>query len=253
MKNTALVLPCMFLLICASSVMASPFQVDINGTMKDIDTGLIWQQSTTASLNWPDANKYCNQLEINNLSNWRLAYKLELIGLMQKEAKDEAPSDKSPSKLYWTSSPVEHRDDSVWAVHSESYETSEVEKASNQLAVRCLSESAETVYLPLLHAWTRAWSTKNIDDYLRLYGRNFIPGEGKTRNQWENHRKQRINNSKSIKVKLSNIQVISELGNSAEIKFTQNYSSRSYKDQVVKVLTLSLEEDKLVIVGERTL
>jgi hypothetical protein len=60
-----------------------------DGTVTDNNTGLIWQKinrhySTGGgiSVNWNSATNYCSNLEIGNLSNWRLPELIEMDSIL---------------------------------------------------------------------------------------------------------------------------------------------------------------------------
>ena len=69
----------------------------------------------------------------------------------------------------------------------------------NYLA-RCLIETAEAVYLPLLNKWKDAWSAQDVDAYLACYGQEFLPENGLSREAWAHQRQARLTGPKTIQV-----------------------------------------------------
>jgi hypothetical protein len=57
-----------------------------NGTISDLATGLIWQQSDSGEgKNWEEALAYCENLELAGLNNWRLPNIKEMQSLVDYE------------------------------------------------------------------------------------------------------------------------------------------------------------------------
>ena len=61
-----------------------------NGTIKDNNTGLVWQKSDDGvKRNWQDANDYCNNLTLAGYT-WRIPSLLELHSIVDYSSKDES-------------------------------------------------------------------------------------------------------------------------------------------------------------------
>jgi ketosteroid isomerase-like protein len=99
--------------------------------------------------------------------------------------------------------------------------------------------------------WAKAWSSQNIDLYLKNYSEEFMPEKGVTREVWENERKVRLITPSYIKVVLSGIKVNQYSENSADIEFFQHYQSNSYTDEVKKHLSMQKVKDRWLIVEEK--
>ncbi|MDB4470775.1 DUF1566 domain-containing protein [Deltaproteobacteria bacterium] len=228
-----------------------------DGTVLDQQTGLIWQQVDSGRMPWLEAVRYCNQLDLASSRGWRLPFKDELKTLVGAIGSgpnlDLQAFPDAQAEVYWSLSREEQQPDQVWGVSFADGKDYLFDRNNFNFQARCLIETAEAVYLPLLNKWRSAWSAQDVDAYLACYAQEFKPENGATREQWAEQRKVRVKRPKSIQVTISDIKVISEEGSRAEIMFRQGYRAANYSDQVMKVLTLGLERGELVIIGERTI
>ena len=256
MKLLSVSLLCFFLSVVIFAGDVTAQQGREIGVVVDMQTGLVWQQKTEQPMSWPEAVRYCNQLNLTGSQDWRLPYKAELAGLiynLQKSQSFDVSTFPEPSEdLYWTLSQNEAIPDQAWAVHSNSGQAVAYPQHTNRFNARCLRETVEALYLPLLTKWSAAWSAQDIDTYLSCYGSNFIPEDGSSLQEWTALRKKRINAPQSIEVKLTNIRILSEAGSRAEIQFSQSYQANHYKDKTEKILNLGVENGGVVIIGEST-
>ncbi len=247
----------LFLLFAACTSSAGELKSLGNGTVLDQKTGLIWEQADSGRMPWLEAVRYCNQLDLANSRGWRLPFKDELKTLVSSigsgENLDLKAFPEAQAEVYWSLSREEQQPDQVWGVSFADGKDYMFDRNSFNFQARCLIETAEAVYLPLLNKWKDAWSAQDVDAYLSCYAQEFSPENGLTRDQWVAQREVRLKRPKQIQVTVSNIKVISEEGSRAEVMFQQAYRSDNYADQVMKVLTLGLERGELVIVGERTI
>ncbi|MEE9446791.1 MAG: DUF1566 domain-containing protein [Arenicellales bacterium] len=91
-----------------------------DGTVRDFDTGLVWQQRDVdnAQLNWADAHAYCNDLTLAGNSHWRLPKRKELVSIIDYRVDMPAIDDnKFPatnSDSYWSASSDVRRDTYAW-------------------------------------------------------------------------------------------------------------------------------------------
>ena len=248
---------CGLLLLFTSVGFAGNFKDNKDGTVLDTETGLIWQQGDSGRMPWLEAVRYCNQLDLADSRGWRLPFKDELRSLVETIGSGDYLETKyfpeAQPEVYWSLSREEQQPDQVWGVSFADGKEYMFDRNEFNFQARCLIETAEAVYLPLLNKWRKAWSEQNVEAYLSCYGQEYKPANGSTREQWAKQRKVRIKRPKSIKVTISDIKIVSEEGSRAEIRFRQSYRSNTYADQVMKVMTLGLERGELVIVGERTI
>ncbi len=256
MKQCAIVVFSL-LLFTVSVCSAADLRVRKDGTVLDQQTGLIWQQSESGRMPWLEAVRYCNQLELGSSRGWRLPFKDELSSLVNGigagQHLDKSAFPEVEQEVYWSLSREEQQPDQVWGVSFADGKEYLFDRNNFNYQARCLIETAEAVYLPLLNKWKSAWSAQDVDAYLASYGQEFVPENGMERQKWAQQREVRLQRPKSILITISDIKVISEQGSRAEVMFRQGYRSDSYSDEVMKVLTLGLERGELVIVGERTI
>ncbi len=92
-----------------------------------------------------------------------------------------------------------------------------------------------------LAEWSKAWSGKDVDGYLAIYGAEFRPEGGISRATWEAQRRDRISRPARIRVGVINPKV-SALGDGrVRVTFRQEYESDSFSDTVVKVVEMQPE------------
>uniref|UniRef100_A0A6M3ILJ7 Lcl C-terminal domain-containing protein n=1 Tax=viral metagenome TaxID=1070528 RepID=A0A6M3ILJ7_9ZZZZ len=82
------------------------YQNNSDGTITDIETGLMWQQKTNdKTFDWWEAGGYCKNLTLAGHSGWRLPTRKELVSLV--DYKRRAPAIDSIFRLfllkYWSS------------------------------------------------------------------------------------------------------------------------------------------------------
>lgn len=95
--------------------------------------------------------------------------------------------------------------------------------------------------------WAKAWSSKEVDQYLAAYSNSFKPPKGESRSAWEKTRKERINKPGSISVDLSDINVTMEGSDAAKVSFKQSYKSANLAQRTKKVLVMKKENGKWLI------
>lgn len=98
--------------------------------------------------------------------------------------------------------------------------------------------------------WAKAWSSKEVDQYLAAYSNSFKPPKGEGRSAWEKSRKERINKPGSISVDLSDINVTMESADTAKVSFKQSYKSANLAQRTKKVLVMKKENGKWLIAQE---
>lgn len=101
-------------------------------------------------------------------------------------------------------------------------------------------------------AWATAWSNQDVSSYIASYIEGYSP-EGKTHSAWAKLRKSKLTRPKSINVELSQIQTQVLDENTARVEFVQSYQSNTYKDKVLKELSLQKHNQKWLISWEKTL
>ncbi len=107
---------------------------------------------------------------------------------------------------------------------------------------------AEAVRSAVL-AWAKAWSRRDMNEYLQSYASNFVPAERLSRSQWEAERKQRILSKKSISVEIRQLKVKVE-DKTATVQFQQVYSSDNFTGTSRKTLEMVKQGGRWLIVRE---
>ena len=112
-----------------------------------------------------------------------------------------------------------------------------------------VTADAKTEITAMVDAWAEAWRTKNLDAYLQHYSAQFVPDSG-TRKTWLAQRKQRIAGQAGvISLKLEGVKIEAD-ANRARVEFLQHYSNGKLNDHMNKVLSLSKEQNRWLIVKE---
>lgn len=109
--------------------------------------------------------------------------------------------------------------------------------------------SSQEAIAAAVNKWAKAWSAKNVDQYLASYGASFKPAKGLSRQAWEQQRRERINKPSKISVELSNMKIESD-DNNAKVKFKQNYRADGKPIRTSKTLLMKRDGDNWYIVEE---
>ncbi|MEK9940635.1 MAG: tetratricopeptide repeat protein, partial [Methylotenera sp.] len=117
---------------------------------------------------------------------------------------------------------------------------------SKKSAAPATSQEAITA---AVNKWAKAWSAKNVDQYLASYGASFKPAKGLSRQAWEQQRRERISKPSKISVELSNIRIESD-DTSAKVKFKQSYRADGKPIRTAKTLLMKRDGDNWYIVEE---
>ena len=89
-----------------------------------------------------------------------------------------------------------------------------------------------------VESWANAWSARNADLYLSAYGMEFLPADGAARDQWEQSRRTRLQQSSFIKVGVSDLKIVEHGPEHAQVSFDQHYESDAFSDDVRKTLIM---------------
>ena len=107
--------------------------------------------------------------------------------------------------------------------------------------------------LAALSAWAQAWSSQDVNLYLSFYADNFVPVKGTSRNAWAAQRRARLSRPKFVEIGVSDPLVEMRGVDRAQLTFTQEYRSDTYRDRVRKRLQLAWTGSDWKIIGERSL
>lgn len=100
-----------------------------------------------------------------------------------------------------------------------------------------------------VRAWARAWSEKNMTQYLAAYSRDFQTPGGISRATWEQERRLRITSKSRIAVNLTELQITVN-GTHAVAKFRQDYKADALAVMSRKTLELGRTGDRWLITKE---
>jgi tetratricopeptide (TPR) repeat protein len=100
-----------------------------------------------------------------------------------------------------------------------------------------------------VRSWASAWASKDMNGYLGSYAKNFSTPKNQDRGTWEEERRARIVGKSRISVKISDI-VAKTNGNTATVKFRQEYSADSLQSTSRKTLELNKVGDRWLIAKE---
>ncbi len=124
--------------------------------------------------------------------------------------------------------------------------TERVEKESSVSKVEVSAAQA------ILLNWAKAWSTQNVDQYIRFYSDDYSPA-GMSRTVWAAQRKKRIRQPKWIHVGLRNFDVTENGPARLRIRLEQEYKADNYRDVTRKEFILQKIDNEWRIIKERGL
>ena len=102
-----------------------------------------------------------------------------------------------------------------------------------------LASSTRESLVEAIDQWAKAWSNKNIRNYLSSYSKDFsVPGS-RSRKNWESLRKDRLSRPKFIRVTLEYQRFVQVEEDVVDVFFRQTYSSNTYRDVTDKVLRMT--------------
>ncbi|MCP3688725.1 MAG: tetratricopeptide repeat protein [Gammaproteobacteria bacterium] len=99
-----------------------------------------------------------------------------------------------------------------------------------------VAQQAKVSLVEQVKIWARAWSNKDFDTYIGFYSDEHRP-KFHTHRAWVEHRRKRIMRPGTIKVMVSDINIVSESENLVVLDFTQSFDSATYSDRVKKRLS----------------
>jgi hypothetical protein len=79
---------------------------NVDGTVTDKETGLMWQQGETGAMTWKAALSYCENLQLADYDDWRLPSRNELQSIVDYQAVPAINKEAFPGAIsgeYWSS------------------------------------------------------------------------------------------------------------------------------------------------------
>ncbi|MFA9274526.1 MAG: L,D-transpeptidase family protein [Candidatus Aquirickettsiella gammari] len=111
--------------------------------------------------------------------------------------------------------------------------------------------AAQTEIAQTIKRWVNVWSAKNTKAYLAHYAKDFQTPNGESRKSWMEERRSRIEGKGKIAINIDSPSINVD-GNSATVKFRQNYQSGALVASSRKTLTMIKQDGKWLIKQERT-
>jgi len=102
--------------------------------------------------------------------------------------------------------------------------------------------------MEFLENWKTSWESKNLDNYIELYSKNFRH-EKMNIGAFRSYKKRLFRTYDWIKLHLSNVQMF-RAPQYILINFLQDYSSDTYSDFGIKQLFLIKENNSYIIIKE---
>ncbi|OGS36872.1 MAG: hypothetical protein A2293_08335 [Elusimicrobia bacterium RIFOXYB2_FULL_49_7] len=100
------------------------------------------------------------------------------------------------------------------------------------------SRSEQELLQNFVEKWRVAWESRDIDQYTSLYN-PLYKQDGMDFEQWKRYKEAIFRNSQSISVSVSGLKIQKKSGDTAFIRFLQDYESGTYKTQSQKELILT--------------
>ncbi|AMV71395.1 hypothetical protein JCM30471_32340 [Desulfuromonas carbonis] len=109
------------LLLLATAGHAADFVARADGTVRDRQSGLVWQAMDDGTpRSWSNAEIYCQELNLGGLQGWRLPHRPELQSLLRKDGAapliDETLFPLTKALKYWTAERDTKFDTFAWTV-----------------------------------------------------------------------------------------------------------------------------------------
>ena len=106
-------------------------------TVKDNESGLMWQKQAVASRTWAEALNYCGEVSTDDKFDWRLPNRNELASLINYEKVNGAVSDfpAIAAKGFWTSTASANETAKAWTVDFESGAVEATDKTNTKYII----------------------------------------------------------------------------------------------------------------------
>ena len=100
--------------------------------------------------------------------------------------------------------------------------------------------------------WARAWTSRDLGQYLSFYARDFVGTGSLTRDGWVESRRQALERAQGLDVRLERMTVRPISATRAQVRFWQRFRSTGLSVNTWKTLEWALEGNRWVIVSETT-
>ena len=131
-----------------SGAKAAPMYMPTADTVVDVVTGLTWQRNLpemypgcTQVCTWDKAKAYCDALQLEGWSDWRLPTRIELVSILDDDAImpsiDEEAFPATPADTFWTASSFAGGSNQAWVVKFGAFQST-AEPKNNGFRARCV-------------------------------------------------------------------------------------------------------------------
>ena len=103
--------------------------------------------------------------------------------------------------------------------------------------------------LAAVDAWRLAWANRNVTAYIAAYTADF-KGDVANRAAWEEQRRTRIGNAKSIRLEIKDVRIRTTETDRSRVAFSQSYQSAEFKQDGEKSLFFVKQKGKWLIERE---
>lgn len=128
----------------------------------------------------------------------------------------------------------------------------EIQLASSRAEIITQQKINQEDIIKAVQAWAGYWSAQDVSSYIASYSIDFLPIGGLSRTQWVAQRENRIQKPAYIKVRVEGVEVTPMGDEHAQVRFTQSYESDTFSDRVIKTLLMKFENNKWLIVEEKS-
>lgn len=172
------------------------------------------------------------------------------VELLTQEATKEVPTTQKR-----VNKPSENQTINVIAVTPEAPRPTKTTATQTETpnAVKAIGSIDDAQVETFLQQWVKAWRNQDIPAYLSCYAETFTPANGKSRENWQAERSERLSKPKFIKLDVTAQRVERQQDGTWRIDFLQRYSSDFYSDSTKKALFLKQFDSRLLIVREETI
>ncbi len=102
----------------------------------------------------------------------------------------------------------------------------------------------------LTRAWARAWSARDLGQYLGFYASGFVGSGARTRAEWEEARRLALERAQDLNIRIERMRTRPVSPTRVEVRFLQLYRSSSLSLDTWKTLVWEWEGSRWAIVGE---
>ena len=141
-KDVKILIGVLLILLVSEAAWAGDFTNNLDGTVTDYTTGLMWQQQDdNVTRDWEGAISYCEGLSLASYGDWRLPNRNELESIIDESrlnpAIDSTAFPNTDSSYYWSSTTVVGSG-SAWFVDFSTGVVSNQSKGNNFFYARCV-------------------------------------------------------------------------------------------------------------------